>query len=227
MSVHIEFFRHVLHAGVTIITFNYDPVAELAVGHVAAELGITWHPLTGYGIELNELGAVGAGEHPLSDFRVLKLHGSVNWVVPVGSAPHPPFRLLRLVRESLRGQGWRVRRDEQDRAMRPVLVPPMPDKDYEAMGLSGLWRQAGAALHSATSLTVIGYRLPDTDAKARNLVESEARHPSASDRVTYVTDGDEDAIARFIALFPITTRPSLAAVARRGTAERLSRGVKS
>ena len=201
VPVHVDFLRRTLRPGSTILTFNYDPLLEVALGHLRAH-GIEWNPLDGYGIALQELGhsSPPAAE---SNVQVLKLHGSMNWLVPVASPANRPFRLLRIRPGSLRGQGRLVEREEG--IMRPVFVPPGPKKDYEAYGLEQVWARAHEALQGTTSLTVIGYRLPETDEAARHLLYTATAHLRASPDVTYVTRGDGDAVARFKELFPMAS----------------------
>lgn len=86
--------------------------------------------------------------------------------------------------------------------MRPVIVPPHPDKDYDAVGLRPIWDAAERALTEATSLTVIGYRLPETDRGALDLMRRVAPSLKQHAEIRFVTQDDKDAVARFLVLFP-------------------------
>lgn len=203
VDVHFKYLRSQLRPGDTLLTFNYDPVLEVTLQHLAAAGLLRWHTADGFCVELVELGA-GPSEPSLgpSQVQLLKLHGSVNWLVPAGAKPRPPYRLLRILPTSLRGQGWIVHKDEGGNPMKPVIVPPSAQKDIDAMGLRPSWDAASAALGGASSFTVVGYRLPETDAGALELLGAAAAHLPEGVPVTYVTHGDEAAIARFTALFP-------------------------
>lgn len=86
--------------------------------------------------------------------------------------------------------------------MRPVIVPPHPEKDYEALGLTPLWARADEALSTASALTVVGYRLPETDLAALALLTRAASRLNPETPVVYVTRRDGNAVRRFQAVFP-------------------------
>ncbi len=139
---------------------------------------------------------------PESNVWLLKLHGSMNWLVLADEWPRSPRLLLRLRTSSFSGPGHTCMVEkETGTVLRPLFVPPRLAKDYDTFGLTGLWEEAERALENATSLTVIGYRFPQTDRGARELL-NRAHHLKGSDRVTYVTRNDLEAVEVFREHFP-------------------------
>lgn len=202
VAVHIRYLAHHLKPGDVVLTFNYDPILETALQLLPPAGGTYWHPSDGYGLTFEAIGAdPDPGTRP-STAELLKLHGSMNWLAPIDAPPRVPFKLLRILPNSLRGAGFVVRRDDQGTAMRPVIVPPRPEKDYEALGLAPLWQRAGEALSAARTLTVIGYRMPATDMAALELLSQAAARMKPETTVAYVTRGDNAAIQRFQSVFP-------------------------
>jgi len=136
-----------------------------------------------------------------SNVHVLKLHGSVDWLCRADQRPTPPLRALRITPGSMRGQGT-IARAIGGAPLRPVIVPPLPNKDYEVMGLQQIWELADRALANANSLTVIGYSLPPTDDRPRELLIRAAGEVGHATEVTFVTRSDGAASARFKSIFP-------------------------
>jgi hypothetical protein len=202
VDIHLRFLRRHLEPGDIILTFNYDPLLELALRVLTTEGLIRWFPGDGYGLKLLDPSADSALPRQKSNVELVKLHGSMNWLAPEGTPPRPPFRLLRVTRDSFRGPGHTIHLDERGVILRPVIVPPREEKDYEAIGLTALWARAEAALATASALTVVGYRLPKTDAGALALLTRAAGRLPPTAPVTYVTLRDEDAVGRFRAIFP-------------------------
>ena len=201
----VDFLQQVLGPGSTIITFNYDPLLEYALGYLSS-IGISWAPSSGYGLRFED--EFSAGEIKVipveseSNVQLFKLHGSMNWLVLADEWPHSPRWLLRLTPQNLGGPGHLCQRETRTGVvLRPLFVPPKAAKDYEIVGLTDLWEKAGRALEGATSLTVIGYRFPETDVAARDLIRK-ADHLKESDRVTYITLDDIEGEATLREHFP-------------------------
>ena len=198
LYTHCEFLRRVLRPGGTLITFNYDPILEYALTHIAHCGTISWNPVTGYGLPFKKEFSGGhlreLTTKQQSNVSLFKLHGSMNWLFFYGESPSQPRYLLRFTNDSLlRGVGFKIMVEEtSSTVLRPLFVPPKSAKDYESYGLTELWNKAEQALENPTSLTVIGYRFPKTDAGALELIRK-AEHLAESTRVTYVTDNKEAA----------------------------------
>ncbi len=190
LSHHVRLLRTRCQPGDTILTFNYDPLIEASLDVVAKTSNILWSRSGGMGLRFNGRMIQGRGIEPLpeepTNVTLLKLHGSLNWVVPADRrSPHTPS-LLRLDVDDNSGPGFSLVRDRHGGTYRSVFVPPQPGKAPQILGLEPLWKMARVALASAERWIVIGYRLPDTDREARDLlVEAYSRTPRPN--VTIVT----------------------------------------
>ena len=207
LACHAEFFRRVLRPGDTILTFNYDPLIEFAVQIVAQHRGIIWDAGDGHAMDFaGEISATNEESPPeqraRSNIRILKLHGSMNWLVPLEWDGRTAPYLFRLSAGSFKGVGFVEHRNGAGQVLRPLFVPPMPGKVYRALGLGRLWEEAKAALGAAERLTVIGYSFPSTDPDARQLIADANVGLSGPDRVVYITPSESDAALWMKRLFP-------------------------
>lgn len=143
-----------LRAEDTIVSFNYDLVAERALRNRAEPLGVPFDWLYGFQTKANEF-----------DFpRLLRLHGSSNW-------------RLEKDRIRIRTKTWseldlspRYRGDQGTGTIFPIFLP-FWDKRIEREPWLRIWRAAYLSLKEADELLVCGYSLPLTDIKARQLLE--------------------------------------------------------
>jgi hypothetical protein len=177
-----EFARRMIRDGDTIVTFNYDLACERALRTEGA-----WEIGDGYGFSL------GAGITPPSKTKVLKLHGSCNWLgmlfdgnmslsqVSDVYGPRPclfgdrDFTYLgysEQVRDPLRRGITRT-------GANPALILPTLHKDFFHQTSFGrewepfwnyIWEQAQQSLRSAEKIVVIGYSMPVADERARELL---------------------------------------------------------
>jgi hypothetical protein len=134
----------------TIVSFNYDRVLELLKDKFAAD---TNH----YGVIVPSVARANAVSEArqLRYAPVLKLHGSVDWVIRNGDIMADPNPDLALTCES----GNEI-----------VLAVPGPDKAAlrtRSTGISVLWDAAQQAVRQAGKIVFLGYRFPVTDAFAR------------------------------------------------------------
>ena len=155
-------------ADITIITFNYD---------IALDYALHYHCLR-YDYCLDSTAQPDA-------LRLLKLHGSLNWV----HCPHcdktfhwdwselaksQPFQNV-LMRVLARGPAsvempiasWLPHLNHNcGKALtlpQPVIVPPTWSKGEYHRQLQPVWQRAASALSEANSIVVSGYSLPETD----------------------------------------------------------------
>jgi len=156
------------------------PFEELAYSH------FNWNRPLAYGVRFREVQLQRAGlssfvegeafyNHPdnsLYDWKLLKLHGSLNWFVywqPIhpslgGSAPKSGPVLSNSTwwgaMPPLKNAWW----------MSPLLITPVLYKYYQQEPFPELWYQAKLRLESCSHLIVIGYSLPPTDFAVRRLL---------------------------------------------------------
>lgn len=166
--------------GDAILTFNYDLAAEHALR--AEEL---WQIGDGYGFSL------GAGITPASDVKMLKLHGSTNWLGilfngAMGMSQASSVYGLRptLFRQSdFKYLGYQNHIcDLQWKGTTggdPALILPTLHKNFFHQTLFGrewqpfwddVWGQAEQALQASSKVVIIGYSMPAADERARGLL---------------------------------------------------------
>lgn len=161
---------------VSIITFNYDVAADLALANsgMGPNYGIT-----------DSSGSEGDRSRLVD---LLKLHGSLNWAVePISKKIHPldinsylgikssVFHMsgsssvtvdIGSILDSYFG---RRKSPAICVAPEPLIVPPSWNKSDYHHALSNIWKKAAEHLGSASSIFVIGFSLPETDAFFRHL----------------------------------------------------------
>jgi hypothetical protein len=172
----------------TIISFNYDLVAERALKDRAQRLGVSFSP------RLYSFADNGAR---FSHFpTLLKLHGSSNWRL-VGDRRSEEIHVnTREWGELDQHPGYRGYRGTGTRF--PIFLP-FWDKRIEKGPWLALWRTAYQRLKQAQRVIVWGYSLPTTDIKAQQLFRL-----SLGDRPfrLYVIDPSLRTRSRWRHLFP-------------------------
>ena len=151
-----------LEPGDTIITFNYDCVADHTLRKEAAG---RWSARHGYGFERPSR-IVGhehwdADDPPTSEsgtIHLLKLHGSINWQLPSGEdADTAEIRL-------------KQRLYEQRGTPRFTIIPPEYVKRIDAdPNFEVLWRKAEQAIRGADSIALVGFSFTPTDLHVESL----------------------------------------------------------
>jgi hypothetical protein len=176
------FARHAVRSGDLIVTFNYDLACERALRTEGK-----WEIGDGYGF------TVGDTMTPPATVKVLKLHGSTNWLgILFGGimgfsqasdvyGPRPV--IFRDSDYTYLGYAKDVR-DPQRNAVSttggdPALILPTLHKNFFHQTLLGreweafwndLWTQAAHALRSSERIVIIGYSTPAADERARELL---------------------------------------------------------
>lgn len=131
----------------TFISFNYDCLLDRAL---ARHAGRRWRPADGYiypvtgGIE-GWADHTGLGRPFKKTVRLLKPHGSLNWVLENEAL-------------SLRPDEYSARTENE-----LAIVPPLWQKSFDSEPYQSIWREARRVLSSVKALFVIGYSLPETD----------------------------------------------------------------
>jgi hypothetical protein len=179
---------------VTIITFNHDLVIENEIFR-RARLRQRWCLDQGYGSFGQQLVLTaptasfpvfsthsgGSCDHT-RPIKILKLHGSLNWVVRINSirpsagilSNGPEGRDLYLViKRRILGRETIVRtgRGRTRWQTWPIVVPPVYAKHALRSTLQDVWNEARHALEEADRIAFFGYSLPAIDVEAEKLVE--------------------------------------------------------
>lgn len=160
----------------TVITLNYDTLVERAARDlkVSEEQGPFLPEDLNPPYFANILSRSGAGlwgrEDPQT-FRLLKLHGSVNWHYSGREDFHGETIFYSDV-PAFGPAADQAGRDARTRRLRDMaadketlLIPPVAEKTtyFNNETVRALWKDAGAALRNAAALNVVGYSLPMSD----------------------------------------------------------------
>jgi SIR2-like domain len=150
---------------------------------------LAWRSSLAYGFGFDEVTLPVAGippqvdgsryySHPNNQLydstRVLKLHGSIDWLRYTDSRVYPlpdespaPTKGIVLERHSHYWMGesptkgpWR---------MEPVIIPPLLYKDFREHPFPSVWNAALDSLRECETLIVVGYSFPPTDFRTRRL----------------------------------------------------------
>lgn len=180
-SLYGELARSVIRRGDCVITFNYDTALERELKRAGL-----WEIGDGYGFSL------AISSIPASPIRVLKLHGSVNWVQPAfggmtgffqgGPTAFGDRPVIMPTEFGHMGYAAELR-DPLTPAGTfgglPAIITPTLNKRFydrtsggiEMAGFwDGLWNIAGVELASAERIVVVGYSMPLADKRARDLL---------------------------------------------------------
>lgn len=196
------FAEHIVQLGDVVVTFNYDDSLERELRRFGK-----WDISRGYGFPL------GMEDIP-PDVLVLKLHGSVNWLVsffggatggtflvnpPSSMGNHPIIHRADL--ESL-GYETFAGHTYQSGGAFPCLILPGRSKEFFFDTSFGhefgdfwdhLWSQAAGALRAADKIVICGYSLPGADQRARDLL---FRQPQRKTEIEIVSGDQSERIAR-------------------------------
>jgi hypothetical protein len=179
-SAYQEFARNIVAPGDCIITFNYDVSLDREL-----RLAGKFEAGDGYGFQIEGLPGASAT-------KVLKLHGSTNWLALLfggmtsGVSTFQPGNTLGarpvIPRNELFFLGYEDAIDPafgRGGAAVPVMIFPARSKDFYFAVNTGieyaefwneLWRQAKVALESAARVVICGYSLLPVDERARKLL---------------------------------------------------------
>ncbi len=145
-----------LHERDTVVSFNYDLVADRALADLAADRHISYGRWI-YGLSPPALNP----DLPI----LLKLHGSSNWDINDMGEIDVPTDWTDLDESP----GYTASKVGFDDATRYPIILPFWEKPIERDPWLGLWKQARRHLGDSEDLIVWGYSLPSTDIKAHHL----------------------------------------------------------
>lgn len=213
--VHRQLFKR-LRSGSTIITFNYDLVIEESF-----ESAKIWNPKDGFLLKVTGishdwsrqwLGNRNEDSPGKSQVRLLKLHGSLGWVLYANRQvrlKNRPYVVRKRVREKI------------------SVCPPGWNKPIDRNPYKALWREARLKLESCKSLVIIGYSLPETDLLARALFSEVVRMRSARKKYLsnlILVDPSDIVKERFTSLFTPALGP-YGRIARFGSLKELGKAL--
>jgi hypothetical protein len=197
-----DFARNVVHPDDCIVTFNYDVSLDRELA-LARRFAVG----DGYGFPIETLPC----ESPV---KILKLHGSMNWLALMfgglksGFAQFEPGNTLGsrpvIGRDELALLGC----DAADPAFQrgggalPVMIMPTRSKEFFFAANTGveysefwddLWRQAARALEVSNRVQICGYGMLPVDERARELL---LKAPKKDAEIVVGSGGDTERIVR-------------------------------
>ncbi|MCY4238045.1 MAG: SIR2 family protein [Rhodospirillaceae bacterium] len=195
----------------TIITLNYDTLVE----RVARDLKVSekqgpFHPTDLYppyfaNVASRSGAGLWGGEDPHT-FRLLKLHGSVNWHYSGRENFHGETIFFSDVPE-FGPAADEARRDAMTRRLRDMaadketlLIPPVAEKTtyFSNETVRALWKDASAALRNAAALHVVGYSLPMSDLGMQFFLAGNSPDADAPVHVVDINTGVPDRFREFL-----------------------------
>ncbi|MFZ0821584.1 MAG: hypothetical protein WAM91_16085 [Candidatus Acidiferrales bacterium] len=173
------------------ITFNYDVCLDYALAFQGLPIDYSLGPFKGSG------------------FKVLKLHGSLNWsqcekckgIVPlavglyVNSSRFVLLDLKEITFDFSRGLAG-LKCCNENLKPDPFIAPPTWNKTQYHSQLAGVWRAAAQELSGAENIIVCGYSLPETDQFFRYLYAL-GSVGGANLKRFWVIDRDSRVVGRF------------------------------
>ena len=172
LGVMTGYFSQSLPQRNTLITFNYDTVAEEAL----ARLGIAYdYGLPGGAVRWvsGQPGGTGDG------IPILKLHGSVNWGFNPSAVSHQKMDIF-VDYTALQGK---------NAGHELILAPPTWRKGWAPNHvMAAVWDAAVEALSKATRIIIVGYSLPATDSHFKYLMSAGLRDNISLRKILFVNN---------------------------------------
>lgn len=181
---HKSLFQKVLknNNGMAVLSFNYDLVGDASLAEVLKERGWNWNPETFYFQLFDPTPRIQRDPDVTNkDIFLLKLHGSVNWYLPLGEDKQ-------FICGEMHGIGPRIlsQTEAAAKSLEPVIVPPLMDKflQFQGPGKTGhfgrSWAVAFDSLIKAKKWIFVGYSLPPADFHATWLFQTASAYRRSS-----------------------------------------------
>lgn len=195
-----NFFRVFLRQGDIILTFNQDILIEQSLWH-----NRQWSPKDGYQAILKYLPSLSSdvrkeldtSNQTKSKYRVLKLHGSINWKadpctnfcqLEIFPGDFPPL-LDSKPRKTVYDIIGKASREK-------AILAPTYLKGLNYRFLQDIWEVASQSLEQAEEIYFIGYSLPPADSLAGFLITKSLRRNGRVQKII-VVDPSENTYGRF------------------------------
>jgi len=163
----------------SIISLNYDLEVEAALSTLKVQAS--------YGFSTTKLTNKAPYISPTAPVRLLKLHGSLNWIRP-----------------GHRGGRLTAHPNYDHELGAPVLIPPTWRKDFPPQ-LTEVWETAVAVLKEATRIVVLGFSMPPNDQHMRYLLAAGLSGNISLRQIVFVDPNIDRVSKRALTLF----RPEL------------------
>ncbi len=167
------------------VSLNYDILIDNAIERASIDDGR--QALPDYGVEFTPQPNRNGHPFPVAS-RLLKLHGSLNWLhCPTCNAlalfPHHK------VAADLPGGPWHFRCSVCHELQQPILIPPTFFKVMSNFFLQQIWKRAEEELRRAGRIVFCGYSFPDADLHVKYLLKrAEVNRNGEAPRVFIVNE---------------------------------------
>jgi len=132
------------------VTFNYDLILERALENGSCLYNYCLHP----------------DKFPIKSFqkKVLKLHGSSNWLIC------NQCKKVMVLNHKALGNLYSSSCSSCKQEVIPLLIPPTWNKRFDSTFIENVWHFAFEELRQANRIIIIGYSLPPTDIYFRDFL---------------------------------------------------------
>lgn len=170
---------------ITIITFNQDLIIEKSIESlksITKYSHVEWSIKDTYEINFKEIKRVKRNPrftetHKPNSIRILKLHGSLNWIYNVRSGSDPknsirnPHGALYCANSTEIFTNLSHKNGKKRTQLIPLVIPPIFEKfSLYKNHLNPLWSKAEEKISEATRLIIFGYSFPDGDFASKSLL---------------------------------------------------------
>lgn len=180
------------HESVSVISLNWDGLLEDAFFSVLRDLGGLHKADIDYCVytvpifpHVPHIPSTKQKASGIANFKLLKLHGSVNWFrCPSSNRIYtsvglPPKEALSVCLKPGISPFSLEYQDSRENRCRPMLerfiVTPTFSKTFDLPHIQNIWQNAFLELRQATKVVFIGYSLPDADYHFKTLVRRAVR----------------------------------------------------
>jgi hypothetical protein len=216
-TLYSKFIEHLVQTDAVVLTFNYDLLLEELLSATNK-----WQMYDGYGVNIplvyEALPTASFVPPPVNDYRprqrsnviLLKLHGSINWGIPINQATDHMDKGDLIYRLPEHGKSLAIDYFQLPApdglplimVFRPVIVPPVMDKSswLQNRTFRSIWNMALRSVQEAGEITFVGFSLPPTDFMADALFR-QGRLGNAKDKICVIAPNATEMKLRFEQLF--------------------------
>ncbi|WP_373898202.1 SIR2 family protein [Haloimpatiens sp. FM7315] len=167
-----EFGKFVYNEKATVITFNYDCNLEKAI---KCSTGVCVETPLIYDVFFNKTGNLNRLKNTKSeiDFRILKMHGSLNWFKKIYKENNFQDQLGFKEEVILSSEEWWIKyldSSKEKYLLDPIIIPPVLYKNYNQKPIKEIWNSSRKKLTECKNLVIIGYSLSFTDFACKKLL---------------------------------------------------------
>lgn len=157
------------------VSFNYDLILDRVLYDLSG-----WKPETGYGYKFENIAPVTSSQQPIlrnkkggEDILLLKPHGSLSWRYEINLGFDSSRKYLTIDETGAPAQEKYYAVDSKKYWKRfcILVVPPISAKSFSDPVLYTTRQRLKQSLQVATTVTIIGWSLPETDIDMKNMIQ--------------------------------------------------------